>query len=74
MNWSDRELEAPPAQSDPGMAPNENAFEEKPTKAIIGLGVLIALSLVLYQVNTSQSVNNGSQTMAHRQISSPSPQ
>lgn len=69
MNWSDRELETPPAQNDPGPVSAENTFQEKPTKALIGLGVLIVFSLLLYEVNHFQSSGIGAappQSMAQR--------
>lgn len=69
MNWSDRELDAPATQNDASTVEGENAFQEKPTKALIGLGVLIVLSLVLYEVNHVQSSGIGAtppQSMAQR--------
>lgn len=69
MNWSDRELETPPAQTKSGTSGGENTFQEKPTKALIGLGVLIVLSLLLYEINHFQSAGVGAtppQSMAQR--------
>lgn len=68
MNWSNRELETPLAQNDPDAVRGQNTFQEKPTKAIIGLGVLIVLSVLLYEVNHFRSADSGSppQSMAQR--------
>lgn len=70
--------------NDPSFAPGDTApnnvddgsIQEKPTKAIIGIGVLLVLSLLLYQVNqfSSSDPSSPSQNVAQRQISAPAPQ
>ena len=77
MNWSDRETLSSPQCLDETRAPIEhNELEARPTKALIGIGVLIVLSLLMYQVNNFHSSDNGSpaQNVAQRQITpTPSP-
>lgn len=66
MNFSESEFETPPAQRDPSVAHNGNVFQEKPVKAIIGLGMLIAISLLLHEVNQFHADLGSPHTMAHR--------
>lgn len=69
MNWSNRELEPPPIRNDTSTTDSTSVFQEKPTKAIIGLGMLIVLSLLLYEVNHLRSEGIGAtppQTMAQQ--------
>ncbi len=77
MNWSDRETYSSPQDLDEtGVPPEHNELEARPTKAIIGIGVLIVLSLLMYQVNNFNSSDNGSpsQNVARHQITpTPSP-
>lgn len=63
-----RELETP-TQNDRGAVGGEDAFQEKPAKALIGLGMLIVLSLLLYELNHFRSPGIGAtppQSMAQR--------
>ena len=77
MNWSDRETLASPQNLDEtGAPPEHNELEARPTKAIIGIGVLVVLSLLMYEINSFRSADNGSptQNVAQRQITpTPSP-
>jgi len=66
MNLSNRELEAPPVLNDPSAAHGGSALHEKPVKAVIGLGVMIALSLLLYEINHSRPDDGPPRTMAQR--------
>ena len=76
MNFDNRNNDPSLAHGD--MAPNDvdGGMQEKPTKAIIGIGVLVVLSLLLFEVNqfTSSDPSSPSQNVAQRQISTPAPQ
>lgn len=69
MNWSNRELEPPQVRNDTSATDSSSVFQEKPAKAIIGLGVLMVLSLLLYEINHVRSDGIGAappQTMAQQ--------
>lgn len=69
MNRSNHKMESLPVRNEADRP--HSVFEEKPTKAIIGLGVLIVLSLLLYEVNHSRS-DSGSQQKVVQRLHTPS--
>ena len=77
MNLSDREtISSPQGLDETGAPPEHNELEARPTKAIIGIGVLVVLSLLMYEINNFRSTDNSSptQNVAQRQfIPTPSP-
>lgn len=50
MNWSDREMNMQDSSGEVDSTDHQE-LRAKPTKAIIGIGILVVLSLLMYEVN-----------------------
>lgn len=66
MTRTDPELETSAARKDTCAANGASELGGKPMKAIIGLAVLIAVSMLLYEVNHGRSDTGPPQTIAQR--------
>lgn len=82
MNRSDREttissqgLDEPRGFDETGTSLEHNELQARPTKAVIGIGMLIVFSLLMYEINNVHTSDSRSQpqNVAHRQITTPSP-